>query len=644
MRRVFRRRRGYLAAAGGACLLAAVALIPVLRPAVGKPGWVAGVQVGLPVRLQSAATPLPDVTLPLLAQPQDPGAAPASAPVSTGIHDAALVIVEDRRLRALLHQSIRLPAPAVLAARGGLPTLVLPARPYPYTGGDLRTAHALISVAGHPGTALLVDNVLVASGATLQLGSSGNLHRLLMDSGGAGFTSIVSWGGTLQLAGTSQAPFDIIGWDEETQAAARDVGHGRPYIRAVGGRFTMSYVHESALGFWSGRTGGVAWTGISRANASGGADHSWFIGNVYGAFVSRAQQVSFSDDLFEGNELDGLRLHRGTISTQVSHSASARNGLNGFVVDRGASQDVLSGDVAVNNGGNGFLIDGRALVPGASPSGESAGESSGNIVSDSEATGNAKAGVLVEGGHAPVIQRTIVCAATSAIALRYATVGAVITGNDVRCGGRVALSIGPGVTGTTVADNLLTSARIGLLVHNAAGLRLLGNTLSLMSVFGVSIRGASPGIVGDNNVISGRGFRPVDLRAGASAPALTNTDSAGWKHLTHLNVWNYLRYHPIMLLWACIIGFVILASVLSKLRRRRRRTQLYAHRFGHEAALAHLSLHPLTLTTATIGATPNGHSHASLHAATNNVGVNGSAHADLERGAYVPAPANEATR
>ncbi|HET9117211.1 MAG TPA: hypothetical protein VFN75_03900, partial [Pseudonocardiaceae bacterium] len=96
-------------------------------------------------------------------------------------------------------------------------------------------------------------------------------------------------------------------------------------------------------------------------------------------------------------------------------------------------------------------------------------------------------------------------------------------------------------------------------------------------------------------------------------------------------------------LWSCIIGFVILASVLSKVRRRRRRTQLYAHAFGHEVSPTHPSLYPLSLGTATIGAAPNGHGYAAIHAATNGFDGNGHDHDDIDGGGSVAEPANEAT-
>src|ERR1700730_17153980 len=113
----------------------------------------------------------------------------------------------------------------------------------------------------------------------------------------------------------------------------------------------------------------VAWTGVSSRDSTGSAVSSTFMWNTYGAFTSRANHVMFTDDLFENNELDGLRLHRNTVNSTVTASAAVRNGGNGFVVSRGATFNVIRGDLAVNNRLNGFLINGQSLVTGASPSG-----------------------------------------------------------------------------------------------------------------------------------------------------------------------------------------------------------------------------------------------------------------------------------
>jgi len=567
---VGRRRGGRLAAAGALLLFGGAASLPLLAPGQLVPPWVEAARRTSPVPLASAPAALPAVKLSAVAQPVRPQDSPAATPSGDSTHLAALVAAEDLRLRTLLHHANRLTAPLVIPVRGGLPTLVLPGRPGPYGIADLTSTGAAIPL-GQGGGYLLVDSVLLTQGAVLQLGGPG-LRTLLMDSSTAGFTSIVVWGGTLTLAGASgQAPLAITGWDRAANQPAVNHGYGRPYIRAVGARMELRNVRAASLGFWSGRTGGVAWTGISSASSTGGAWSSTFTSGTYGAFVSRGAGVTFSDDLFEANELDGLRLHRGAAGSTVTASAAARNGANGFVVSRGATGDALHGDLAVNNRGNGFFLNGQALVNGASPSGGQVAAATGLELTGSDAEANGRTGILVEGGAGTVLQGNTVCASITGIAVRAGATGVLVDGNEVRCGGRLALSIGPSVTGTTVAGNTLSNARIGLLVRNSPGVRILDNRITGMSVFAISVRGASPGVVGSGNVVSGRGFQPIDVRGGAPAPLIEQTDVRGWQHRSELTPLGYLRYHPILATWLGILGLVALCASLIRLRRRPKR-------------------------------------------------------------------------
>ncbi|HYR13289.1 MAG TPA: right-handed parallel beta-helix repeat-containing protein, partial [Mycobacterium sp.] len=484
-------------------------------------------------------------------------------------------------------------------ARAGPPTLVLPG-PASYGITDLLAAGAALPIA--EGGFLLVDSVLVAPGATLKLGGT-DVPRLLMNSSTEGFTSLVTWGGTLILIGADiTAPLEIVGWDHATGQPAADRGYGRPYIRAVGGRMELAYVRASNLGFWSGRTGGVAWTGISGKPSTGSAVFSRFIGNTYGTFASRASYLVFTDDLFEGNELDGLRLHRNAIESTVANSTSARNGGNGFVVSRGATGNVIRGALAVNNRGNGFLVNGLPLVSGASPSGGQAAASIGTIVQDSDAEGNGRTGILIEGGAGTIIRRNIVCGTVTGIAVRAGASDTMLVGNEVRCGGRVAMSIGPSVVGTTVAGNTLNAARIGLLIRNSPGVRIMNNHITNVSVFGISVRGVSPGVVGNDNIIAGRGFQPIDTRGGAASPTITTTDLSGWQHRSSLSMVESLRYHPLLVTWLAVAVFVVVSSVLIRFRRRPARPYYYTVPWRPTAPPTNGHAHP-TEPAASIAAT-----------------------------------------
>jgi hypothetical protein len=513
--------------------------------------------------LQAPREPAP-VPLPAVAKPIDPNAPPASPPAGNPTREAALVSAEDARIRDLLHAAARIYQPEVIPVRGSLPTLVLPAASHSYTAASLAQYGALVMLKHH--AALLIDNVFVSTNATLKLAAP-RLHVLYMDSSTDGFASIVTWGGNLEFDGTGRQPMTIIGWDRVTKSAAADRGYGRSYIRAIAGKLALFNVRVSALGFWSGRTGGVAWTGVNSSPSTGKAIRSTFTDNTYGAFVDRGSNVRFDADLFEFNQLDGLHIHRYSVGTSVIASSAVRNGGNGFLVGQATQSTLLSDDVAEHNEGNGFLINGRPLVSGASASGNAVAPGSGASIVDSAAIDNKMTGILVEGGVGTVLRSDEVCAHATGIGARFGAKALVVTGNDIRCDPRSGLSIGPSAPGAVISGNAISGARIAILVRSSGHVEVDNNLITGARVFGISARGIGSVVNGVGNTISGTGFRAVDARADARQPALSATNTAGWLHHVKITVWTYLLFHPLAMLWLSIATLVLLCCLWVRRRK-----------------------------------------------------------------------------
>ncbi len=516
------------------------------------------------VHLLPAPSAPPRVALPSVATPIDPNQPPATLPAASAARQAAAVAAEDTRIRLLVHDAASVYQPEVIAVQGSLPTLVLTAGSGAYTESSLVQYGALVLLPHHAG--LLLDNVFVSTNARLNLGGP-KLRALYMDSSASGFASIVGWGGDMYFEGTPQQPMTIMGWDRTTNSAAPDAGSGRSYIRDVGGKMVLTDVRASALGFWSGRTGGVAWTGSTSTPSTGGATGTTFTDETYGAFVTRGRNITFDDDLFEFNELDGLHIHRNSTGTSVSDSSAVRNGGNGFLVDRATNNTVLTSDVAEHNGVDGFLIDGRPLVTGASASGGSVAADSGTYVQHSAAIGNLQSGIVLEGGSGTVLRGDEICARLTGIAIRDGANNTIVTGNDVRCNPRAALEIGPGAPQTMISGNTLVGARVGMLIRTSGPVVTDSNRIIGATVFGITARGSSSRVSGQDNVISGTGFRAVDARADAAQPALSGTQDKGWLHQVKVTLWSWLVFHPLALLWLSILLLVILGEIWSRLRR-----------------------------------------------------------------------------
>jgi len=547
-----------------AAVFGLLAAMPVLLPALHLQLGVAAVKTSHGITLRPAPAAPHLVSLPSVAQPIDPGDQPASLPAVNATREAAAVSAEDSRIRIMLHDAGHIYQPEVIPTRGNLPTLVLTAGQDTYTAADLVQYGALVMLPDH--AALLIDNVFVSTNARLSLGGSG-LRTLYLDNSGGGFATIVGWDGNLSFQGSASQPMTIVGWNRAANAPAADTGNGRSYIREVGGTMTLSDVRVSSLGFWSGRTGGVAWTGLTGSPSKGGATASTFTANTYGAFVSRGSGVTFRGDLFEYNELDGLHIHRYSVDSSVISSSADRNGGNGFIVSPATVSTLLANDVSEHNAGNGYFINGKPLATGASAAGGSVAPGSGTVVEDSAAVNNGQIGILVEGGTGTVISGDQVCASVTAIAVRYGVTDGVLTGNYVSCDPRSGFSIGPSTPGLLVSGNTVVGPRTGFIVSGSGAIDLQDNHVVEATVFGVSARGLSSKVTGVGNVISGTGFRAIDARADAAVPVLSATNVSGWVYHGKVSFWSYLRFHPLAALWLSISILVLIAWAWSHRRR-----------------------------------------------------------------------------
>ena len=196
--------------------------------------------------------------------------APAPAvDAATAAREAAEVAAESRRLievrsvsaNATLHAT-QGSTPYRLATGSGY-TLVLPQRSTPYTVSDLLQLAPQTFLRLTDGSYLLLENIYVGMGATLNLSTPQGL-TLRMASTATGFVTIVSFDGTIHLAGTAAHPMTVTSWDTQNNVADTDPTDGRAYIRAIGGHFSMNHVNVYDLGFWSGATGGISLTGSDR--------------------------------------------------------------------------------------------------------------------------------------------------------------------------------------------------------------------------------------------------------------------------------------------------------------------------------------------------------------------------------------------
>ena len=517
-------------------------------------------------------------------------APPPPADQAADDRQAALVKDEDARIEATVFGRPRPGAPP------GPPTVALNARQQRYGLADLIRRGAARRF--DPTTVDLVKSVVVMPGAVLDIEAPGTILR--MASTAAGFTSIVGWRGGVSLAGAADKPLTITSWDPEAGGPDRVPTDGRAYIRDVGAAFALRFVRAGALGFWSGRTGGIALTGLQESPASGAISDTEISDSHYGLFTSDVDGLTVTATTFRRSELAGVLLHRGTAKVVVERSTAEVNGADGFVADRGSEAITLRQVSAVGNAGDGVRFNGAPIAEDAGPAGASNVPYRDFRLENAVVRDNRDDGVQATDTGELVIAGNQVVGHSDGIVVTGRSPGARITGNTVRGVRSAAIAVRSGPSGVVVTGNRIDGAEIGLQVRDARA-DVRANEVTGATSHGVSVVGGADGSTVEGNSLAGAGAGAVDV-VRVTAPAVVAVgpnDVSGWHVEVSLSeyVSNAIRDHPLLPVWA----LVLLAPLALVFVRRRLGSRPYvegggvveppatAHDVGGETLLIPLS-------------------------------------------------------
>jgi hypothetical protein len=502
------------------------------------------------------------------------------------------------------------PGPFRLRTGGGY-TLVLPARAEPYGVGELAALAPDTLVRQADADYLLSESVAVLEGATLdirpQSDDQGLTLRLASDENG--FATLVGLGGTLTVTGSEEHPVNITSWNARIAAVDARTADGRAYLRAVGGAATLSYVNITALGFWSGATGGLALTGTgsgsdTETDAGTGAsvpddsgtageapagaplmappapsaapatattvtatlDGVHLEGNAFGLFVTRAQGVVISDSEVSDSLVDGLVFHRSVTGSRVLRTVSHDNAVDGVRVSRSSVGNVFAGVTSTGNGRNGMFLDGQPLAAGPSSAGTAVRAAGGNLVSDSDFRANARYGVAISGGDGVAVTGSRIDAGENGIVVDKAARDVRLEENTLSGQQNQAIAIRDGVEAAEVSGNEISDVPTGIYVRNA-GASLVGNDLERISNHGVTLVGRASGVEVIENEVAGSGSIAV-FTEDATGAAVSDNDLLGWQPAPSLESVTRAIFQPLTVVWI-LVGLAILVTSLSTISRRR---------------------------------------------------------------------------
>jgi hypothetical protein len=518
---------------------------------------VTGRRLAVAFVLSAAVLAVPLLTGPLADRETQP-VGPATLPAAIGTvldrpsaeRQSEILAEEDQRLLTLV-ASVRPGSGPYTVTLDGADTLVLTPMGLSYGLADLV---ALGAAEVQPdGAVLLNRHVFVAPGARLVVEAPGTTLRLRSEA--SGFASLVSWKADLVLGGGEDGPLKVTSWDPASAAPDEEVDDGRAYVREVSGNMTVAYARVAHLGFWAGRTSGVAWTGSSSTAATGRVVDSVFQENHYGAFASQGEGLEVVRASFVGNTVDGLSLHRSTAETTINGSSARGNGRHGFSADQASESVSFTRVTAARNGAYGIFFSGTPLAEGMSAGGAPLDAYGDVTIDEGELIGNGRAGVRIVDGHDVAIHGTHVADNRDGIVL--VDTAAPTSVRDVVVTGphRFGISVDGG--SATLAGNEVTGSGTAIRVRDAdAAVR--DNTVSAATAHGISVVGTAAGSVVEDNTLGGRGPSGLDtfrVPEGVTV-AVAGNDVEGWE--TDRDNWTYwstfIPNHPMLVLWVVVLG------------------------------------------------------------------------------------------
>jgi hypothetical protein len=468
---------------------------------------------------------------------------------------------------------------------GNITTVVLQRRTAPYTLGDLLALPDHAVVAQGSGTYLLRDNVFVEPGATLLIAAPSAPVDLRMLSAPSGFTSIVSYGGVLDLYGSPSSSLSVTSWDPGDGQPDSRTDDGRAYIRSISGSVSVDNVKLAELGFGDGATSGMAVGGadphmrapsILIRNGSGGHEDSYqppvaasvrdtsSVGNAVGLYLASVSNPVVADSAFSQSLYSGLYLGHFVTGALIEDDQSSHNHRDGFELASAVIGSRLLSDQASNNGMSGFALDGQPLRAG-DPAAQTAALSGNDSISHCRAIANGVSGIAVHGGEAIDIAANFVSRTPVGIAVQGAAQNVIVGSNQIQDVGERGITLTDGVAGAVLDSNTITAAATGIYMRASSAV-VSHNSIRQTHLHGISLVALTGVSRIGHNVVSGSGRTALDIRTPKASVSLSSNDTSAWVHVKGA-LRRSGRINPVTLAW---LGLFLVAVVMTLAKRQRK--------------------------------------------------------------------------
>ncbi|MDJ1114517.1 right-handed parallel beta-helix repeat-containing protein [Microbacterium dauci] len=440
-------------------------------------------------------------------------------------------------------------------------TVILSAREKSYGLRDLIARGALKKV--DDTTYDLVRAVVVRTDARLAISAPGVTIRLVSTE--AGFTEIVGWGGDVVLNGTAEKPLTITSWDAEAEGPDTDVDNGRGFILVRNGVLSAEHTEFRHLGFWSGRTGGVAVTstdvGLARAKLVDTAHDELAFGVYFSGVVhSEVRGATITDSLLTGIDITGA-----SARVVVDDVHVERAGGDGISIARGSRAVTVSNSLIEYADEVGVRVSAAARADGANAAGYPTTQASGFTIAAVTANDNRRGGLLVDGGNDIEVDRLEVDGIATAVRVDGPVRSLAIRESTLHAERGAALTLDGDISDAVLASSTLRSLANGVIVRSGR-VEVRDNDITVVEGAALSIREDARARV-SGNTLSGVGEQPI-----ASDPRvdvqLASNDLDGWNHRPGWLLW--LDHHPMGWLWLLVLIIPAVGLPFAIVRARRR--------------------------------------------------------------------------
>ncbi len=461
----------------------------------------------------------------------------------------------------------------------GAVSILLPARPMPYSLSELAIRFPASIEQPDAATVLLKEDVIVGQGAHLMVAGDARIIRLL--STPQRYVSIVGYRSQMTVEGNRNQLIEFQSWDSNSNTPDVNIDDGRAYVLMIGGRWDVNYGSFADLGYYEGTVSGAAWKGYKRGDyqefSLGNVSNSQFLRNFFGAYTYEAVEMNWRGNTFAHNISYGFDPHDFSNDFLVEENVAYANGSHGIIFSRGCDRNIIRNNDSFDNAGHGIMLDDGKVIPNSTNPRYLLPVPSNNNIIEGNRVWNNNDGIVLEGGSGNIVRNNQITGTHRyGIRLTDDVNDTLITNNTIEGMNEYGIFIYNNSQTNVVTDNQIVGGNGGVVIQDSPGNRVQNNSITRVVGAGIELLGNMTGAAIENNVVAGRGLSAINATQTSGVTLsvlLAENDVTGWRAPSPMT--EHVRYG------AVIMSMIIfLVPVVVKLTLGMGKASLYPFRLS----------------------------------------------------------------